>query len=746
MFAFGGCNDDPDAWDVKQDLLAYGCGPCLILYDLESATTFSYFPLHYGIITCVSFISSSRLILGTSFGFVLLVDPLDKKVLSQLNFQQSVTHISVSDNGSYILISLVEGIHLLSLTNYQNALEILPVRLHSAIRCISHALFFFQGSLIIALAHPDGQIQVFIPNLSSEEDENYSPEKSGIYISGSTWVQSLCFCEETPTSILLAAGSQDCYVRIWRISTAETSKVSRLGLAILDQTTLNALNSPLHIELYQTLKGHTSWVNSVAFYGPETLASASSDGHLILWKLEDESYDIVSRKGTTNQAVEADQSGFIGVKLLDSDSPIAVSRNGGFSRWFGDISLRAPAGHFDDVTSLCWSPDLRLFISTSLDKTARVWHPVPLNSIDSNNSIDSINSNNLNHSKDQEEEEEEEKWTEVARPLIHGHSMFGALQISENLFAFASDEKNIRILTPTSTFAERFGEPFSSMDLPYASVVPALSLQNSILKTSEEVSRDFAPLTGDDFVFDHNPPSSHEMWLTRWPEVDSRWGHLREIRVMCQTNDRSWFASADDRGGVCVWPNGRNSGNIESTGNIENDRENIEKERQKRFYLTESSKSMATGLAAAPDSSLLLETLENGTFRVIDPFSTDGRVIIEKSVAEHAYGAAWSENGEYFAIGCEKGLALFERDGNPAALFSGIETVTAIEFLNDYNMIVGTINGQLKKVKYDASERTFEIVKNYEEHGGRVNTIKANLQSNQVISGGSDHVILLQTI
>lgn len=54
-------------------------------------------------------------------------------------------------------------------------------------------------------------------------------------------------------------------------------------------------------------------------------------------------------------------------------------------------------------------------------------------------------------------------------------------------FGFISDEKCIRILTPTKCFAHYYGEPYSSMSLPFAAMVPPLTLSNKIIHEPGDV-------------------------------------------------------------------------------------------------------------------------------------------------------------------------------------------------------------------------------------------------------------------
>jgi hypothetical protein len=88
---------------------------------------------------------------------------------------------------------------------------------------------------------------------------------------------------------------------------------------------------------------------------------------------------------------------------------------------------------------------------------------------------------------------------------------------------------------------------------------------------------------------------------------------------------------------------------------------------------------------------------------------------------------------------------MFERDGTPAGNFRDI-FLTAIEFISPYEMVVGLDGGEIQQITYDASERTFTVSHVYQSHGGRVNDIKYNPETTEILSAGNDHIILVQKL
>lgn len=255
------------------------------------------------------------------------------------------------------------------------------------------------------------------------------------------------------SDILLASGSQDNYIRLWRFTTnrANPASTSKSVLDILDdldetadgeiaakqytitvqgEDTLFACNSE------SVLLGHDAWVTGLHWQNRSTsipaLLSASADRSMILWKQDEaSSLWLTSQRfgelGGTNL-------GFFGALWgKDDRTVLAHGWGGSFHAWRQEEnseiwrSTVSISGHFDEVTSLAWEPKGEYLVSVSADQTARLhacWS----------------------------REDGTKTWHELARPQIHGYDMEDVDLLSRLRFISGSEEKIVRVFDAPGTF------------------------------------------------------------------------------------------------------------------------------------------------------------------------------------------------------------------------------------------------------------------------------------------------------
>lgn len=106
MNVFGGCNADPDCWDTFEELLVYGCGPTVIIKDINTLQTKFFFPLHFGIVTCIRFFTRNFLIVATCNGVLTFIKIEVSSILTSHKFPSSITHISTFENNIFLSLAL----------------------------------------------------------------------------------------------------------------------------------------------------------------------------------------------------------------------------------------------------------------------------------------------------------------------------------------------------------------------------------------------------------------------------------------------------------------------------------------------------------------------------------------------------------------------------------------------------------------------------------------------------------------
>jgi WD40 repeat protein len=149
-------------------------------------------------------------------------------------------------------------------------------------------------------------------------------------------------------------------------------------------------------------------------------------------------------------------------------------------------------------------------------------------------------------------------------------------------------------------------------------------------------------------------------------------------------------------------------------------------------------------MTASPDGTLLVVTFVSGIAKLIDP--TNGQVLRQLDCEGSLSGCSFAGNSEYFAVCGSKGLFVYERDGNLAGVCDMRNGMSAVEHVNGGEMLVGSENGEIWRVVYDASARSFAWDKEYTRHGGKVTDIRYCDGLKKFASTSEDHVVLIHDI
>ncbi|XP_076167663.1 elongator complex protein 2 [Ptiloglossa arizonensis] len=383
---------------------------------------------------------------------------------------------------------------------------------------------------LLAIATESSIIELYVTKSDAIKELHFV--KIQVLIGHKDWVRCMDFNYDTNNCILLATGSQDAMIRLWKISVNVTKPLNdelhqKEQVFVVNDTKYN-------ITLESVLHGHEGWIYGVHWYPLQLsdknrilrLLSSSLDKSMIIWE-PDEITGIWSEKVRVGE-VGGNSLGFYGCKFSGNGLNIlAHGYQGSFHIWEYLDNVRnwipksIPSGHFAEVVDLCWDPKGRFLISTSADQTTRIHAPWKNKTI--------------------------EFWHEIGRPQVHGYDISCLVMLTPYMFASGAEEKVVRIFTAPITFKNylmkiAIVDDFQNTIADSASV-PALGLTNKAIfndniKVKEAISDDFK---NEDYI----PPTEEElMQNTLWPELQKLYGHGYEIFSIAAKHDGSLLATA----------------------------------------------------------------------------------------------------------------------------------------------------------------------------------------------------------
>ncbi|XP_011298097.1 probable elongator complex protein 2 [Fopius arisanus] len=340
------------------------------------------------------------------------------------------------------------------------------------------------------------------------------------------WIQCLDIVHISENESLLASGSQDGTIRLWKILTSSEEKPpeDRVNEFVVDYQQFEVI-------LESILSGHEHWVYAVRWHPPilvngqwkrpNKLLSSALDKTMIIW--EPNSAGIWMETVRLGK-VGGNTLGFYGGNFnKDGSSVLAHGYQGTFHMWRFEEKLQrwtpraAPSGHFSDVSDLHWDPEGRYLITTSLDQTTRVHVPWRISGAS-------------------------EIWHEIARPQIHGYDINCLSVLSPRMFASGAEEKVVRVFEAPEYFQKCLNElewrnPRSAGD---RASVPALGLTNKAI--DGQVIDD--EVDDDDFRGERLPTEEEIVRYTLWPELEKLYGHGYEIFAMAARHDGKILATS----------------------------------------------------------------------------------------------------------------------------------------------------------------------------------------------------------
>ncbi|PKY14388.1 WD40 repeat-like protein [Rhizophagus irregularis] len=354
--------------------------------------------------------------------------------------------------------------------------------------------------------------------------------------------------------LLLASGSQDKYIRIWKISLVKNDQEERYSIMF------EAL-----------LMGHDDWIYSVCwqppclikdsegnlkYHQPMTILTSSSDKSMMIWKPEPDTGVWVNL--TRVGEIGGYTLGFLG-GLFNKKGNYIISHGhtGAFHLWKNigqddndsedwqpQVSI---SGHFNSVKDISWDRGFNYLTSVSLDQTARIFAPWCRN----------IDNDKLAVT-----------WHEISRPQIHGYDINCFSFVNKWRYVSGSDEKVLRVFDAPKTFVQSLSKLLNNPGIleelesrPLGANLPALGLSNKAvfqadIKNFEEAAQEEEFLSRQSYshssatpnsllqTLDKPPFEEHLLQHTLWPEIDKLYGHGFELISVGASNDGKYIASA----------------------------------------------------------------------------------------------------------------------------------------------------------------------------------------------------------
>ncbi|KAF9432182.1 Elongator subunit elp2 [Entomortierella beljakovae] len=394
--------------------------------------------------------------------------------------------------------------------------------------------------------------------------------------------------------LLLASGSQDKYIRLWRISAVakvesvkeeESAKEGALTQEMLKsleemssagsqlstkahliEVVLDSSESQRFSVIFEALLlGHDDWVYTVnwqppmlldgKYHQPMSLLSASTDRSMMIWK-PDESTGVWVNDTQVGEVGGNTIAFYGGLFGPDGKWILAYGYNGAFHIWrnegngIGDRWVpQVPAsGHYSSVQDLTWDPTHSYLVTVSLDQTARLFAPWQHTDEKTGSSIST--------------------WHEIARPQIHGYDAQCITFSDKWTFVSGSDEKVLRVFDAPQTFVRSLAQLTGDTSVlsdessrPVGANLPALGLSNKAIfendiaamveaqESEEYLSQQAYVSTGATptslvETLTHPPFEEHLLQHTLWPEVEKLYGHGYELMCVDSSSDGKWVASA----------------------------------------------------------------------------------------------------------------------------------------------------------------------------------------------------------
>ncbi|CCH62523.1 hypothetical protein TBLA_0H02380 [Henningerozyma blattae CBS 6284] len=573
---FIGANKQTQVSDFcsSQNLVAFGASNTIALWNpLDPSYKGVYATLkgHQADVTCVRLIPDSNFMVSTSEDHHVKLWKFSQNdktwdcVQSLTKYTSTIVSLAVLKN--LIVIGCADGNVSIWVLNEDNEEEYLKLGNEFIVQKGFFPLSMTLSNIIddkYLLAIGGSSINIFVYSFILPKDLSTVQEciKVATLEGHEDWVKALSFrYQETPGDYLLASGSQDRYIRLWRIRINDL-----IDNSDEDETKLNLLNNKQYkfqigtdlkvaINFEALIMGHDDWISSLQWHSKKLqLLASTADTAVMVWEPDEVSgiwvcglrLGEMSSKGASTAT--GSSGGFWTCLWFECDGKEYILTNGktgSWRIWSSTDNLTwepeiAISGATKEVTDVAWSPNGGYLLSTSLDQTTRLFAPWT-NSDKKSNSV---------------------SWHEMSRPQIHGYDMICVEPVNDSRFVSGGDEKILRSFDMPKGVSELLNK-FSniqfndSKEMPMSAALPALGLSNKANmednlvndaedEDNDERENDQTHNISYDLVSSLNSPPFEDQLQRHllWPEIEKLYGHGYEIVCVDVSPDKKLIASA----------------------------------------------------------------------------------------------------------------------------------------------------------------------------------------------------------
>ncbi|CEP62670.1 Elongator subunit ELP2 LALA0_S06e00980g [Lachancea lanzarotensis] len=571
IFIGGNRQTQVSCYSSEHEILAFGAGKTIALWkplDSSSYGVFKTLKGHNAEVTCVRFVPGTNLLVSASEDFQIRIWKKRNSTLENgsatfeciqtLTYHKhSITAISVLE--TMFVVGCADGsVSIWSLGDADEAqlIHAFEPRKNTFPLCLA-LQEIHNNKILLAIGGTSTDVLIYSFLWEPKTSELSEFQQAAVLEGHEDWIKAMDFHKESPGNLMLATGSQDRYIRLWKIRVNElidTSDEDESKLKLLSNKQNKFSIGPdfkVAISFEALIIGHDDWISSVQWHENQLrLLASTADTAVMVWEPDEESgvwvctsrLGELSSKGASTATGSA--GGFWSCSWLIKDGEdyiVTNGKTGSWRMWKSDSSglwdqQLAPTGPVKAVTDVAWAPNGRYLLLTSLDQTTRL----------------------IAKCTDRQSKSSD-SWFEFSRPQIHGYDMVCVEPISNTKFVSGGDEKILRSFEEPKGVAQILNK-FSSIsiedenNMPESASLPALGLSSKATTEAEleenddpdvRESNETKNISFDLITSSSEPPIEDQLQRhTLWPEIEKLYGHGYEISCLDVSPDAKLIASA----------------------------------------------------------------------------------------------------------------------------------------------------------------------------------------------------------